>query len=201
MSEDVKRILESEELREYAPPSLKDKVSLFNTMSSKHNEKQAVNPFSTDKNVTSLEKRRFSKEEYGRPVKGSKSETRGFKANLLVSREMLELCEIIHASSEPLNEDDENDHRRVISFGELFNIYVTISNKLVGMLLRARKQNLVDFEGEILFQRRDDDVPIVLLQPIEETRKIMNERIKESITQIKVNEPPLEGEESEEEEK
>ena len=30
--------------------------------------------------------------------------------------------------------------------------------------MRARRQNLVHFEGEMLFQRRDDDVQIVLLQ-------------------------------------
>lgn len=39
-----------------------------------------------------------------------------------------------------------------ISFGDLFNIYVHINDKLVGLLLRARKQKLIDFEGECLFQ-------------------------------------------------
>jgi thiamine kinase-like enzyme len=31
-------------------------------------------------------------------------------------------------------------------------IYTSISNKVVGVLLRARKHKLVDFEGETLFQ-------------------------------------------------
>lgn len=62
-----------------------------------------------------------------RPEKGSKSETRGFKANLLVSREMLQLCEIIHDNSEPIC---ENDCRRVISFGELFNVsHYSVKNR------------------------------------------------------------------------
>lgn len=48
-----------------------------------------------------------------------------------------------------------------------------ISNKVVGLLLRARKHNLIDFEGEILFQRRDDHVPIFMLKPITEIRDIL----------------------------
>lgn len=31
-------------------------------------------------------------------------------------------------------------------------MYTVISDKLVGMLLRARKHKIVDFEGEVLFQ-------------------------------------------------
>uniref|UniRef100_A0A8C2AU44 Si:dkey-29b11.3 n=1 Tax=Cyprinus carpio TaxID=7962 RepID=A0A8C2AU44_CYPCA len=51
-----------------------------------------------------------------------------------------------------------------VRFGTLFERYVTISNKLVGVLLRARKQGLVHFEGEMLWQGRDDGVLITLLQ-------------------------------------
>jgi hypothetical protein len=67
---------------------------------------------------------------------------------------MLELCDIIHQQGEPLFSPEEkpNDPRVVISFGELFSIYTVISNKLVGVLLRARKHKLLDFEGECLFQ-------------------------------------------------
>lgn len=53
-----------------------------------------------------------------------------------------------------------------IQFGTLFEIYNKISNKLVGLLLRARKHGLVDFHGEMLFQRRDDFVKIRLLDKI-----------------------------------
>ena len=59
---------------------------------------------------------------------------------------------------------------RSIQFGRLFEIYVRISNKLVGVLLRARKHGLVHFEGETLFQRRDDHVPVSLLRPSKEIR-------------------------------
>ena len=51
-----------------------------------------------------------------------------------------------------------------IQFGELFEAYTTISNKLVGMLMRARKQGLVVFDGEMLYQRRDDDVWITCVR-------------------------------------
>ena len=59
---------------------------------------------------------------------------------------------------------------RSIKFGRLFEIYVRISNKLVGVLLRARKHGLVHFEGETLFQRRDDDVAVSLLRPSKDIR-------------------------------
>ena len=49
-----------------------------------------------------------------------------------------------------------------ISFGDLFNSYNAISNKLVELLIRGRKQNLVSFDGEILFQNRDENVIIYL---------------------------------------
>ncbi|XP_025835930.1 uncharacterized protein LOC112906275 [Agrilus planipennis] len=49
-----------------APCSLSQRVALFNKISNSHQEKQAVNPFSQDKSVNQLQKRRFSKEEYGR---------------------------------------------------------------------------------------------------------------------------------------
>ncbi|OQR66301.1 actin-binding Rho-activating protein-like [Tropilaelaps mercedesae] len=50
-------------------------------------------------------------------------------------------------------------------------LYTVISDKLVGSLLRARKKGLVDFEGEILYQRRDDDVPITLVKSMEEVNR------------------------------
>lgn len=54
-----------------------------------------------------------------------------------------------------------------------------INDKLVGLLLRARKHKFVDFEGEMLFQRRDDDVSIFMLKPIDEIKAILNAKIEE----------------------
>lgn len=51
-----------------------------------------------------------------------------------------------------------------IKFGELFRLYQVISNKVVGVLIRARKYGFVEFEGEMLYQRRDDNVIIKLVK-------------------------------------
>lgn len=58
-------------------------------------------------------------------------------------------------------------------------IYTCINDKLVGLLLRARKHKFVDFEGEMLFQRRDDNVPIFMLKTTEEIKQILDEKIDE----------------------
>ncbi len=50
-----------------------------------------------------------------------------------------------------------------ILFGDLFELYTVISNKVVGILIRARRHGLLDFEGEMLYQRQDDDVIIKLI--------------------------------------
>ena len=63
-----------------------------------------------------------------------------------------------------------------IEFGRLFDIYVYISNKLVGILLRARKYRLVDFEGETLFQGRDNSVPVHLLHPSKQVKQMLREK-------------------------
>ena len=41
------------------------------------------------------------------------------------------------------------------------------------MLLRARKYGLVHFEGEMLYQKQDDNKIITLLKPIDEIRKVV----------------------------
>lgn len=101
--------------------------------------------------------------EYGRPVAGFKTETRGRFAGAHISQEVKQLCQIILQMGE-----EQPDGTFSVTFRRLFDRYTRISNKVVGMLLRARKQNLVHFEGEMLFQRRDDDVIITLLHMPEE---------------------------------
>ncbi|XP_055308911.1 actin-binding Rho-activating protein-like [Sitodiplosis mosellana] len=117
-----------------------------------------------------------SREEYGRPVAGSLTEARGQKANIHIIREMLQLCEIIDTGG--YVHCEETPELKVMFFGELFDIYASINNKLVGLLLRARKQGFIDFEGEMLFQRRDDEVPIFMLKTTDEIKAILNEKIE-----------------------
>ncbi|KAK1120275.1 hypothetical protein K0M31_012636 [Melipona bicolor] len=153
--------------------SFSDKVAMFDQYANKHKDKQSKNPFTSGLNI---EKRKFSKEEYGRPQAGSLTDIRGRKATAHILKEVLELCEIIHQEGTPCRNQPEII---AITFGDLFNIYTHISDKCVGLLLRARKQKFVEFEGEVLFQRRDDDVPIYLVKPINEIRQLFNERLKE----------------------
>lgn len=154
---------------------LSSKVAMFNNAADTHKNAQLLNPFMNNRGTSPRPK--FSKEEYGKPVAGSLTEARGQKANIHVFREMLELCEIIN--SEGYSHCKETPKLKVILFGELFNIYTSINDKLVGLLLRARKHKFVEFEGEILFQRRDDDVPIFMCKTLDEIKKILNGKIEE----------------------
>lgn len=157
-------------LRFVVESPLSSKVAMFNNAVSKHKESQHLNPFSQ---AGGLPRPTFNKGEYGKPLAGSLTEQRGQKANIHVLKEMLELCQII--DSEGYNVKDEPE-MKVIPFGELFNIYQYISDKVVGILLRTRKHKLVEFEGEVLFQHRDEEVPIFLLKPIKEIRKILTDK-------------------------
>lgn len=159
-------------LRFVVESPLSSKVAMFNNAVSKHKESQHLNPFSSQAGG-GLPRPTFNKGEYGKPIAGSLTEQRGQKANIHVLKEMLELCQII--DSEGYNVKDEPE-MKVIPFGELFNIYQYISDKVVGILLRTRKHKLVEFEGEVLFQHRDEEVPIFLLKPIKEIRQILTEK-------------------------
>ncbi|CAH1130914.1 unnamed protein product [Ceutorhynchus assimilis] len=173
--------------RVFEDSPLKSKVALFNKVADSHTQKQAVNPFSNDKCVSSLPRPKYSKEDYGRPVKGSLSEQRSFKATIQVCKEMLQLCEVITQCGEPLFKASEkqDDPRVVISFGNLFSIYAGISDKVVGMLIRARKHQLLEFEGECLFQRRDDHVPIILVKSYKQIYKILMDKIEVAAKQLR----------------
>ena len=95
---------------------------------------------------------------YGCPAEGTKTEARGIKAEQRISHEIIELCQIIM----DLGQFHREQRAWAVTFGVLFDMYTKISNKVVGILLRARKHKLLDFDGEMLFQRRDDDVIITL---------------------------------------
>ena len=113
--------------------------------------------------------------EYGTPVAGSKTAKRGQQAHARISNEILELCSVIEDSGETTLDVTGSNPVTQIKFGKLFDIYTYISNKLVGVLLRARKYGLVAFEGETLFQRRDDDVTITLLVATAKAREMAKE--------------------------
>ncbi|XP_070692257.1 actin-binding Rho-activating protein [Pempheris klunzingeri] len=134
--------------------------------SSEHQEYQKNNPFSHDTRPSVVVPQR-GQDDYGRPLQGSMTEQRGKDAHTHISKEVQELCEVIRSIGEPRHKDldasSSNGKAITVEFGKLFEHYVTISNKLVGILLRARKQRLVDFEGEMLWQGQDNHVVITLL--------------------------------------
>ncbi|XP_068592041.1 actin-binding Rho-activating protein-like [Cebidichthys violaceus] len=135
--------------------------------SDEHREYQKHNPFSQDTRPGAAVPQR-GRDGYGRPPQGSVTEQRGKDAHTHVSREVEELCQVIRNIGQPGDKDGDGRGGDgtvvIVEFGKLFERYVTISNKLVGILLRARKQGLVDFEGEMLWQRKDDHALITLLQ-------------------------------------
>lgn len=98
------------------------------------------------------------------------------KANIHVFQEMIDLCSIINDQGKPVKGEPE---LRQIDFGQLFHIYVNINDKVLGLLLRARKHELLTFEGEVLFQKIHDHVPVFLLRPIKEIREIMSAKQNE----------------------
>ncbi|XP_037971523.2 actin-binding Rho-activating protein isoform X1 [Plutella xylostella] len=159
-------------LRRRKSSSLTDLISSFDTKAQSHTDLQKVTAFSGsfDKN----HKPTFSKEEYGKPIPGSMTEFRGAQAQARVCNEMKELCQIIHdygkTPPKGMFPPELDSATKVISFGELFTIYTVISDKLVGILIRTRKHQLTYFEGEVLFQKQDDDVPIFLMMPIADIR-------------------------------
>ena len=87
-------------------------------------------------------------------------EARGKAAHELLRNEIKLLIEIIQKHGAKA----EKGGKEVIQmkFKELFELYKVISNKVVGLLIRARKYKLVNFEGEMLYQGRDDNVVVTL---------------------------------------
>ena len=136
------------------------KVNIWEQKVADHRQKQLINPFSEWEGASHRAKLSVNDESYGKPVEGSRTEWRGQKANQLVGSEIITLLKTIKLQGAI----DSEKGLHSISFGNLFELYTRISNKVVGILLRARKYGLVDFEGEMLFQRQHDLVVIGLTE-------------------------------------
>lgn len=109
---------------------------------------------------------------YGTPQEGTKSHARGLKAQDHVAQEITDLCGVI------LNVGDaQPDGTVCVTFGRLFNVYTRISDKIVGMLNRARRHQLVQFEGEMLYQGQDNHVIITLVQVPESLSALWNKQM------------------------
>ncbi|XP_053556391.1 actin-binding Rho-activating protein-like [Bombina bombina] len=132
----------------------------WQSWSDAHTEKQKRNPFSEDFDHSHAMAVRLHKGDngYGRPEEGSKTEERGNRAKNHIHKEIEEMCLIIRDMGVK-----GRDGRIRVTFGRLFQQYVRISDKVVGILLRARKHKHLDFEGEMLWQGVHDNVVITLL--------------------------------------
>lgn len=144
------------ETPEHKAASVKGLTQTWQKWSEDHKDYQKHNPFTSDE-VLAVHPE-WGQEDYGQPPEGSHTERRGKEAHSHIGREVTELCQIIRELGHR-----REDGRREVEFSTLFDHYVSISNKLVGVLLRARKQGLVQFEGEMLWQGKDDRVLISLL--------------------------------------
>ncbi|NXJ49730.1 ABRA protein, partial [Spizaetus tyrannus] len=138
--------------------SLKDR---WQEWADQHIVTQKLNPFSEEFDHELAMSTRLHKgdEGYGRPKEGTKTAERAKRAEAHIHREIRDMCFIIESMAKP-----RRDGKIQVTFGELFERYVRISDKVVGILMRARKHGLVDFEGEMLWQGRDDNVIITLLK-------------------------------------
>uniref|UniRef100_A0A8C5MGM3 Actin-binding Rho-activating protein n=1 Tax=Leptobrachium leishanense TaxID=445787 RepID=A0A8C5MGM3_9ANUR len=139
------------------------KMKEWQTRSDIHVEKQKRNPFSEDFDHAHAMKVRLHKGDngYGRPEEGSKTEERGKRAHRHIHKEIEELCLIIKDMGVR-----GKDGRIRVTFGRLFQRYVQVSDKLVGILLRARKHQQLEFDGEMLWQGVHDNVIITLVDLI-----------------------------------
>ncbi|OXB80729.1 UNVERIFIED_CONTAM: hypothetical protein H355_013522 [Colinus virginianus] len=145
--------------RKYSPvSSLKNR---WQEWADQHVAMQKLNPFSEefDHELAMATRLHKGDEGYGRPKEGTKTAERAKRAEAHIHREIRDLCFIIETMAKP-----RRDGKIQVTFGELFERYVRISDKVVGILMRARKHGLVDFEGEMLWQGRDDNVVITLLK-------------------------------------
>ncbi|XP_075995711.1 actin binding Rho activating protein b [Genypterus blacodes] len=134
--------------------------SRWQNWASEHTVNQKLNPFSEyfDHDYSMSLRIQKGEEGYGRPKEGTKTAERAKRAEQHIHREIADMCYVIRTMADP-----DRDGLTRITFGELFDRYVRISDKVVGILMRARKHEKVAFDGEMLWQGQDDSVVITLL--------------------------------------
>ncbi|KAJ3603222.1 hypothetical protein NHX12_030965 [Muraenolepis orangiensis] len=125
----------------------------------KHMEGQKLNPFSEefDAELAMAQRLQPGDDGYGKPKEGTRTAERGERAQRHVHKEMEEMVWIIQDMGLK-----DRQGRTAITFGRLFDRYVKISDKVVGILLRCRKHKMLDFEGEMLWKGQDDAVVITV---------------------------------------
>jgi hypothetical protein len=93
--------------------------------------------------------------------KWSKSPERVVAANAWVAFEVARLVQTIEMNCEGV---DEVTGAKRITFGSLFRIYENLTNSVAGISQRARKRNMITFEGEMLLQGRNNNTWVTVVQ-------------------------------------
>nr|XP_020504109.1 actin-binding Rho-activating protein [Labrus bergylta] len=134
--------------------------SRWQTWASDHTVNQKLNPFSEyfDYDYSMSLRLQKGQDGYGRPKEGTQTAERAKRAEQHIHREIDDMCYVIRMMADP-----DPDRKTRVTFGQLFDRYVRISDKVVGILMRARKHGKVAFEGEMLWQGQDDGAIITLL--------------------------------------
>ncbi|XP_052327791.1 actin binding Rho activating protein b [Oncorhynchus keta] len=127
--------------------------SRWQNWSSTNTVNQKLNPFSEDFDYEYSMSLRLHKGEegYGRPKEDTKTNSRTCHG------EIADMCYVIRTMNDP-----DPDGKTHVTFRELFDRYVRVSDKVVGILLRVKRHGKVAFEGEMLWQGQDDGVIITL---------------------------------------
>uniref|UniRef100_A0A673GN34 Actin-binding Rho-activating protein-like n=1 Tax=Sinocyclocheilus rhinocerous TaxID=307959 RepID=A0A673GN34_9TELE len=130
--------------------TMNDLRSTWQRFAEDHIKGQKLNPFSEEFDYEHAMAIRLNKGDagYGRPKEGSKTAQRADRAQKHIYREMEEMCFIIRDMGQR-----DKEGRIYVTFGRLFDRYVKISDKVVGILLRCRKHKM----------GQDDDIIITLL--------------------------------------
>jgi len=136
---------------------LNSKVKKWENIYDQHKQNQLINPFSKWEGASHRAKLSQDHVDYGTPVAGSGTEKNAKFAGRLISKEMKLLIGVIDSRGTKTETGFIG-----ITFGALFEIFERLSNKVVGLLLIARRHGFIEFEGEMLFQRKDKHTMIYL---------------------------------------
>ncbi|KAH9253940.1 hypothetical protein BASA81_008064 [Batrachochytrium salamandrivorans] len=137
--------------------SMAQRKSLWENTAKAYKDKQAMNVFSGQFDKTKDE--RIDPATYGKPVEGSKTEDRAKEASAWVDKEIAKLVEVI----KQIGTVDAQEGGITVEFGLLFDTYVDISDTLVGILMRAKKRQVLKYPGQMLYQGASGKVKITLL--------------------------------------
>jgi hypothetical protein len=117
---------------------------MWNNKTEAHLQSQAKNPFREGAVETTVSGALKPGDiEYGKPPPGSLTAERAAKAADWVTQEIDKLLGVIRKIG-----STRSDGKVVVKFGPLFYTYTDISDTLVGIMMRAKKRQLISYPGD-----------------------------------------------------